>query len=70
MFMQSLMLLAVDRGLDTCAQEFWARYPQTVAKFVNLPDDHMVFSGMAMGYRDPPTRSTLAHATRPLRGLV
>lgn len=53
MFMQSLMLLAVDRGLDTCAQEFWARYPQTVAKFVNLPDDHMVFSGMAMGYRDP-----------------
>jgi len=53
MFMQSVMLLAVERGLDTCAQEFWARYPQTVARFVGLPDDHMVFSGMAMGYRDP-----------------
>ena len=53
MFMQSVMLLAVERGLDTCAQEFWARYPRTVAKFVGLPDDHMVFSGMAMGYRDP-----------------
>jgi nitroreductase len=52
MFMQSVMLLAVERGLDTCAQEFWARYPQTVAQFVGLPDDHMVFSGMAMGWRD------------------
>jgi nitroreductase len=47
------MLLAVERGLDTCAQEFWARYPRTVAGFVGLPDDHMVFSGMALGYRDP-----------------
>jgi len=52
MFMQTLMLLAVERGLDTCAQEFWARYPKTVADFVGLPDDHMVFSGMALGYRD------------------
>ncbi|HEY5072795.1 MAG TPA: nitroreductase [Caulobacteraceae bacterium] len=52
MYMQSVMLLAVERGLDTCAQEFWARYPRTVAQFVGLPDDHMVFSGMAMGYRD------------------
>ncbi|MGH7024414.1 MAG: nitroreductase [Caulobacteraceae bacterium] len=52
MFMQSLMLLAVERGLDTCAQEFWARYPKTVAAFLSLPDDHMVFSGMALGYRD------------------
>ncbi|MBS0409428.1 MAG: nitroreductase [Proteobacteria bacterium] len=52
MFMQTVMLLAVERGLDTCAQEFWARYAQTVARFVNLPEDHMVFSGMALGYRD------------------
>ncbi|HXV01113.1 MAG TPA: nitroreductase [Caulobacteraceae bacterium] len=52
MFMQSVMLLAVERGLDTCAQEFWARYPKTVAAYVGLPDDHMVFSGMALGYRD------------------
>jgi nitroreductase len=52
MYMQTVMLLAVERGLDTCAQEFWARYPATVAAFVGLPDDHMLFSGMAMGYRD------------------
>lgn len=53
MYMQNVMLLAAERGLDTCAQEYWARYPQTVAKAVGLPDDHMLFSGMALGYRDP-----------------
>ena len=47
------MLLAVEQGLDTCAQEYWARYPQTLAKALGLPDDHMVFSGMALGWRDP-----------------
>ena len=53
MYMQNVMLLAVEAGLDTCPQEYWARYPQTVAAFVGLPDDHMLFSGMALGYRDP-----------------
>jgi nitroreductase len=67
MYMQNVMLLAVEAGLDTCAQEFWARYPQTVAKALNLPPDHMVFSGMALGYRDPEHpinawRSTRDHA--------
>ena len=52
MYMQTFMLLAVEQGLATCAQEFWARYPKTVAKFVGLPDDHMLFSGMALGYAD------------------
>lgn len=53
MYMQNVMLLAVERGLDTCPQEYWARYPQTVAKAVGLPDELMLFSGMAMGWRDP-----------------
>ena len=52
MFMQNVMLLAVERGLDTCPQEYWARYPKTVAGFLGVPDDHMLFSGMALGYRD------------------
>ncbi len=53
MYMQTVMLLATERGLDTCAQEYWARYPQTVAKHLGLPEDHMLFSGMALGWRDP-----------------
>jgi nitroreductase len=52
MYMQTVMLLATERGLATCAQEFWARYPKTVGDFVGLPDDHMLFSGMALGWAD------------------
>jgi nitroreductase len=52
MYMQTFMLLAVEKGLATCAQEYWARYPKTVAEFVGLPEDHMLFSGMALGYAD------------------
>jgi nitroreductase len=52
MYMQTLMLLAVERGLDTCAQEFWARYHQTIAEFLELPYDLQLFCGMALGYRD------------------
>lgn len=52
MFMQTVMLLAIEAGLDTCAQEYWARYPKTLAETLNLPDDLMVFSGMALGWRD------------------
>jgi nitroreductase len=53
MYMQTVMLLAVERGLDTCPQEYWARYPVTVARFLGLPAELMLFSGMAMGWRDP-----------------
>jgi nitroreductase len=52
MYMQTFMLLAVEAGLATCPQEYWARYPKTVAQFVGLPEDHMLFSGMALGYAD------------------
>lgn len=52
MFMQTLMLLAVEQGLDTCAQEFWATLPRTVGEAIGMDDDHMLFAGMALGYRD------------------
>jgi len=52
MFMQTIMLLATERGLATCAQEYWARYPQTLGEVLALPADHMIFSGMALGYAD------------------
>jgi nitroreductase len=53
MYMQTLMLLAVERGLDTCPQESWSNWPASVRAFLGLPDELMLFAGMAMGYRDP-----------------
>jgi nitroreductase len=52
MFMQSIMLLAREHGLDTCAQEAWAVWHKTIGEYLQLPPHLMFFCGMALGYRD------------------
>ena len=52
MFLQTFMLLAVERGLSTCAQEYWSVRHKSVATFVGAPDNEMLFCGMAIGYAD------------------
>jgi nitroreductase len=52
MYMQSVMLLAREHGLHTCAQEAWSVWYRTVGEFLKLPPELMLFSGMALGYRD------------------
>ena len=52
MYMQSVMLLAREHGLHTCAQEAWSVWHRTVGEFLGLPDELMLFSGMALGIRD------------------
>ena len=53
MMLQTAMLLFQEAGLGTCAQEAWARWPQTVAGFVGAPPELMVFCGLAIGTPDP-----------------
>lgn len=52
MFMQNIMLLALEYGLDTCPQEAWAAWHKTVGEFIGLPPERMLFCGIALGYRD------------------
>lgn len=52
MFMQSVMLLAREHGLDTCPQEAWSAWHRTVGEFLRVPAELMLFAGMALGYRD------------------
>jgi nitroreductase len=52
MMLQNVMLLAVEAGLATCPQECWAMYPETVGRFIELPEERMLFCGMAIGYKD------------------
>ncbi len=53
MWLQTIMLLLREEGLDSCAQEAWAMYSKQVRAAVPIPDDHIFFCGMAIGYRDP-----------------
>jgi nitroreductase len=52
MFMQSLALVAVERGLGTCMQEFWGLLRFTLHRHFALPDTDMVYCGMALGHPD------------------
>ena len=52
MFIQTVALLAVERGLGTCAQEAWAVVHKTVATFLDIPDSRMLYCGMALGWPD------------------
>jgi nitroreductase len=53
MFLQTFMLLAVERGLATCAQEYWSVRHGAIGSFVGAPENEMLFCGMSIGYADP-----------------
>ncbi|CAN7496532.1 nitroreductase [Variovorax sp. LjRoot290] len=53
MYLQTVMLLLRGEGLDSCPQECWAIYPDTVASVLRLPPERMLFCGMSIGHRDP-----------------
>jgi nitroreductase len=52
MFMQTIMLLAQERGLATCAQEAWTLVHKTVGQALDLPAERMFYCGMALGFAD------------------
>ena len=67
MFLQTFMLLAVERGLATCAQEYWSVRHGAVRSFVGAPDEEMLFCGMAIGHADPAAPiNTLRSERMPL----
>lgn len=53
MWLQTVMLLLREEGLDSCAQEAWAVYQKQIRQCVDLPEDHVFFCGLAIGWRDP-----------------
>ncbi|KMO17006.1 nitroreductase [Methylobacterium platani] len=53
MFLQTLMIAARGRGLDTCPQAAIASYPGVVRRQLGIPESEMVVCGMALGHADP-----------------
>lgn len=52
MFLQSIMLAAVDLGLATCPQASIADYPDIIRSELGYPDNKILVCGMALGYED------------------
>jgi nitroreductase len=67
MFMQSLALVAVERGLGSCMQEFWATLRGTLHRHFELAETDYVYCGMALGYPDPqaPVNRLRSDRARP-----
>ena len=64
MYLQNLMLLAVEHGLATCPQECWAVFPTTVEAFLGTPAERMLFCGVAIGYEDKDDPANLTRSAR------
>jgi len=52
MFLQSIMLAAVEEGLATCPQAALGEYPKIVKESLGYPADSVLLGGMALGYED------------------
>jgi nitroreductase len=53
MFMQSIALAAIERGVSSCMQEAWSSLRSTLKSHFKLATHDMVYCGMALGYADP-----------------
>jgi nitroreductase len=46
------MLAARAEGLHTCPQAIWISIQEPVRRHLNIPNDQVLVTGMAMGYQD------------------
>jgi nitroreductase len=51
-FIQTIMLLARAHGLHSCAQEAWTNWHKTLTPFLQLPPEHILFCGIALGFAE------------------
>lgn len=51
-FAQSIMLLAINKGLDTMPAHSLVSYPDAVRKYTGIPEDESVGMAIGLGYAD------------------
>jgi nitroreductase len=52
MFMQSIALAALERGVSSCMQEAWATLRSSLKQYFALTEHELIYCGMALGYAD------------------
>jgi len=53
MFLQSIMVAARGRGLDTCPQAAFMQFHRIITEHIGAPGNEQVVCGMSLGYADP-----------------
>jgi nitroreductase len=71
MFLQSVMLAARARGLDTCPQAAWATFHRIVTRHIGAGEGEIFVCGMALGHADPAAvENTLRTEREPVQGFA
>jgi nitroreductase len=71
MFLQSIMIAARARGLDTCPQAAFTQFHRVIANHLRLPAEEMIVCGMSLGYADPSAvENKLSTEREPVEGFT
>ncbi|NML63083.1 nitroreductase [Massilia sp. RP-1-19] len=71
MFLQSIMVAARGRGLDTCPQAAFTQFHRIIEQQLSLPGNEMLVCGMALGYADrSKIENSLITERDPVPGFV
>lgn len=52
-WLQTVMLLVREEGLDCCPQQSWSAHGPTVRATLGLGDEVLLYCGLSIGHRDP-----------------
>ena len=71
MFLQSIMIAARGRGLDTCPQAAFTPFHRLITEAIAIPDDQQLVCGMSLGWRDPDAiENTLVTEREPVAAFA
>jgi len=71
MFLQSVMVAARGRGLDTCPQAAFMRFHKIIMEHIGAPDGEMFVCKMSLGHADPSAVENTLHTERePVSGFA
>ena len=71
MFLQSVMVAARARGLDTCPQAAFTQFHRIICAHVGAPDNEQLVCGMSLGFKDPAAvENTLVTEREPVAGFA
>jgi nitroreductase len=64
MFLQSIMVAARARGLDTCPQAAWNGFSKIILPHLGAEPNEMIVCGMALGHQDAQAIENTLHTPR------
>ena len=71
MFLQSIMVAARGRGLDTCPQAAFMQFHRIITEHVGASADEQVVCGMSLGHADPDAiENTLVTEREPVEAFT